>query len=49
MLKVSVVAFESLSDAEKNEASNNGRGKEWSSYIRVELDGQTISLESDAL
>jgi len=49
MLKVSVVAFKSLSDAEKNEASNNGHGKEYSSYIRVELDGQTIALESDAM
>lgn len=49
MLKISIVDFDSLSDEEKEEASDNGSGKECAYYLRVELDGDTIALESDAM
>lgn len=47
--KVEVQHFENLSDAEKSEASDNGGGKEWASYLRVTADGEQLLLVSDAM
>lgn len=49
MFQISVEDFDSLSEEEKGAASENGAGKEYASYLRVELDGVTIALESDAM
>lgn len=49
MLTVELVDFNTLSDAEKMGASNNGSGKEYANYIRVSCDGTTLYLESDAM
>lgn len=49
MLKISVGDFDSLSEDEKGAASNKGSGKEYASYLRVELNGVTIALKSDAM
>ena len=49
MLKITSPQFEELTEDERKSVSNNGSGKEYASYIRVEHDGKTILLESDAM
>ena len=49
MLKIDHPSFDDLSDEEKENVPNNGCGKEYSSYIRVEHNGEIIALESDAM
>jgi hypothetical protein len=47
--EVSTSAFEELTEAEQNCASNNGSGKEYANYIRITRNGSTVWLESDAM
>lgn len=49
MIKVTVEKFSNLSDEEKFNAQNGGAGKEWASYIRVQHNGRTLLLKSDAI
>lgn len=48
-MKITLESFEDLTDEEKNNVPNNGSGKEYASYIRVEHNGETLFLESDAM
>lgn len=48
-MEVTTPQYEDLTSDEKEEASNNGSGKEYAGYIRVTHNGQTILLESDAM
>lgn len=48
-LEVKIQQYNDLSDDEKACASNNGSGKEYASYLRVEYNGGTIVLENDAM
>ena len=49
MLKVTSPGFKELTTDEQNSVPNNGSGKEYANYLRVEHDGITILLESDAM
>lgn len=48
-LKVELVDFDTLTDAEKLGSSNNGCGREWANYLRVSRNGETLLLENDAM
>jgi hypothetical protein len=48
-MKITLESFEDLTDEEKNNVPNNGSGKEYANYIRVEHNGETLFLESDAM
>jgi len=48
-LEVLVQSFRDLSEEEKNYQPNNGMGKEYSSYMRVIHNGETVTLESSAM
>lgn len=47
--KVTTPEFDQLTDIEQASASNNGSGKEYANYIRVERNEVTVFLESDAM
>ena len=49
MLTVTSPDFKELTEDEKNSVANNGAGKEYASYLRVEHDDKTILLENDAM
>lgn len=49
MLTVKVETFKDLSDEEKASVPENGSGSEYAGYLRVEHNGETILLESDAM
>ena len=49
MLRIIMQGFNDLTKEEQNNASNNGAGKEYASYLRVTHEGKTILLESDAM
>ena len=49
MLKVTNPSYEDLNENEKGDVSNNGSGKEYACYIRVEVDGKKILLVNDAM
>ena len=49
MLDVKVESFEDLTEEEKEDASNNGSGKEYASYIRITHNGKPLYLDSDAM
>lgn len=49
MLKVTSLEFEDLTDEEKQNAPNNGSGKEYAGYLRVTYKGETLLLASDAM
>ena len=48
-LSVRMVTYDNLTDVERDGVSNNGGGAEWASYIRVEHNGETTRLVSDAI
>lgn len=49
-LKIEIIAFEDLTDLEKQHQPNNGSGgREYANYIRVSHRGETIMLQSDAM
>ena len=49
MLEITIEGYDDLSLSEQEEASDNGCGKEYASYLRVRWQGVTIALESDAM
>jgi hypothetical protein len=49
MLEVKIQRYNDLSNEEKENASNNGAGMKYASYIRVTHNDETILLESDAM
>ncbi len=49
MLEITGPAFHELTDEEKNNVSNNGAGAKYAGYIRVNHNGKTLILESDAM
>ena len=49
MLKVEQLRFNDLTDDEKEDASNNGAGKEYANYIKITHNGKVICFESDAM
>ena len=49
MLKIEVLNFKDLSDNEKEDAPNNGCGKEYANYLRVSHNGRVVAIESDAM
>ena len=49
MMIVKLEAFKDLTNVEKEEAPNNGSGKEYASYLRVMLNEKTVALYSDAM
>jgi hypothetical protein len=46
---VKIEKYDTLSESEKENASNNGSGAKYASYLRVIHNGKTILLESDAM
>lgn len=48
-MKTEQLTYSDLTQEEKDEASNNGSGKEYASYLRISHNGETIALESDAM
>lgn len=49
MFSVTLQSYEDLSEQEKEDASSNGCGKEYASYIRVKHNGETQLLKNDAV
>lgn len=49
IFEVKIERYENLSNSEKDNASNNGSGAEYAYYLRVNHQGKTILLESDAM
>jgi hypothetical protein len=49
MFNVTLEEFEDLSDEEKQCVSDEGYGKDCANYIRINHNGKTILLESDAI
>ena len=49
MIEVTLEGYNNLSETEKDNASDNGSGKEYACYIRIKHNGATIVLESDAV
>ena len=49
MLKIEELDFDSLTAEEQGDVSDNGSGKKYANYIRIQHDGETILLESDAM
>lgn len=48
MLKVNVVSFQELTKEEQELQPNNGRGKEFASYIKMTDGSETVMILSDA-
>lgn len=48
-LKIECLSFDKLLKEEKENVPNNGCGKEYSTYIKITENGETILLESDAI
>ena len=46
---VELVEYKDLTPDEDCYLSENGRGKEYASYIRIKHDGETFALYSDAM
>lgn len=44
-----IIYFDDLTDAQKERASNNGSGKEYATYLKIDHDGKILSIESDAM
>lgn len=49
MLKVESIRYDDLTKEEQFDASNNGSGKEYASYIKVTYNDKVICLASDAM
>lgn len=49
MLKINIVFFDELTDNEQAIQPNNGRGKEYASYIKITDGAETLMLLSDAV
>ncbi|CAG9620849.1 hypothetical protein [Sutcliffiella rhizosphaerae] len=49
MLKVNLVSFEDLSEEEKESQPNNGCGKEYANYIKINDGEKTLMILSDAV
>ena len=49
MLKIECLFFDDLTDDEKENAPDNGFGKECATYIKVIYNDEVICLESDAM
>ena len=49
MLESRIEDYYELTKEEQENVSNNGRGKEHASYIRVSHNGKILLLESDAM
>lgn len=47
--KVSIIDFNDLTEDEKEIQPNNGRGKDYAQYLKIEHNGRTIAIESDAM
>lgn len=47
MLKVELQEFDDLSADEKDIVADNGDGKEYTTYLRVTHNGETLFLEGD--
>jgi len=48
-MKTQLLTFNDISQSEKDNAPNNGSGKEFSGYLHVSHNGETIALHSDAM
>jgi hypothetical protein len=49
-MNLTTPCFDDLSEAEQENVSNNGSGKEYANYIRVmNNDGETVFLKNDAM
>jgi len=49
MLDVKMIYFDDLTEDEKEDQPDNGRGIEDSTYIRITHDSRTIAIHSDAM
>jgi len=47
--EISTPEFYQLTPDEQSSVSNNGCGKEYANYIRIQRNGETVYLESDAM
>lgn len=48
-MDISIKSYDELPEGLKEEASNNGAGKDYALYIYVEHNGELIACESDAM
>lgn len=48
-MKVSIVKYDDLPEDKKERASNNGCGKKYANYLRIEWDEENIEYHSDAV
>lgn len=46
---VRIIGFEDLTEREKEEAPDNGCGKEYANYLQVKWKGETVVFKSDAV
>jgi hypothetical protein len=49
MLDVKILRFKDIPEELRNEAPNNGGGKEWANYLTIWHDGNFVSYVSDAM
>ena len=48
-IEINELSFDDLTEAQQENVSDNGSGKELANYIEIKLNGQVVDLFSDAM